>query len=306
MEVIKGKKTETKTEENSENKKELERLLYRKHSCETLLPIWSKGITLYTSYIDMLNVKIESKKTAEIDKHKYQVEIYNNRLALDNLITQFKLTQREYKHFLLPKIEKLASEKEKKKLNFDAIDEVCKTAAQNKIFATKKPNPANVELVEVNQLLDKHVTILEKYSKELQKQLEVEKDLFKISQYQKEMFDISLALTVNSKRLENRIDYYENQFLPAFKSDMAECKKLLPKYLERAKEFIEINIDPKLKFLLDEHSNHKKDEEQLWLFYTALRERVDSIIKELSVNYKIDFKNSKQKKKFERLLTPLR
>ncbi len=286
----------------SDTEKQLKSLLYRKHSCEQQMPIWSKGITVYTSYIDMLNVRISEEKISNEDKLKCQVEIYDNELKLKNFITQFNLTKREYKHFLLPKIEELATDEEKKEIDFDGINEIEKKTAKNEIYSSYVPTPANIELCEINELLNTHINILENLSKELKVKLENEKDLFKISKYQKELFDTHLNILNNKKRLQDRIEYYENQFYPQYQKDMEEAAKLLPVYLERAKELEKLNIDRKLTFLLQEYENHKEDKEKLWLFYTALRQRIDSIIQELNVNSLL---GKTKDKKIRKLLTPI-
>jgi hypothetical protein len=295
MKVIKKKIDTEKTQE-------LEKLLYRKHSCETLMPIWSKGITIYTSYIDMMKIKINDDKVSEEEKLKAQLEIYDNESKLKNFITQFKLTQREFKHFILPKIEELATKEDKENIDFDSINEIVKQTAKNEIYNSYEIQPENIELIEVNTLLNSHIKILEQYGEQLKLKLDNEKDLYKISKMQKELFDINLNLINNKKRLGDRLDYYENQFYPQFIKDMKEAEIFLPKYLKKASQIVELNIDKKLHFLLDEYEKHKEDEEKLWLFYTALKQRVESILKELADNTLL---GKTKDKKIIKLLQPI-
>ena len=72
---------------------------------------------------------------------------------------------------------------------------------------------------------------------------------------------------------------------------MIEADKNLESLLERAKEIIKLGIDIKLKFLLDEYEKNKKDREKVWLFYTALKSRLNKIGVEMMKN-KSQFKDN--------------
>jgi hypothetical protein len=262
---------------------ELEKLLYRKKSCEKLMSIWHTGIKAYSVFLDEQNKIIDSESKSKIEKSTARVIIYDNELKLNNFITQYKLTKRELVHYLLPKIEEIATEEEKEKISFDE-DYAEPSLRQNTYFQKCKQNPANIELAEVNKLLFDHIVVLEAYREEIIKQLKNPLNDYQYAELNKKLFDVELNIMSNEKRLNDRMDYYHEQFLPKFNSDMKEARKLMPKYLAKAKSIIELNIDFKLKYLLEEYDKYKDDEEQLWLFYTALRARVQSVQKELKEN----------------------
>ena len=95
------------------------------------------------------------------------------------------------------------------------------------------------------------------------------------------MFDSINHIQTLRKRLNERKEYYVDTFLPKYKIELAEAKSRLKKYLEMAEEVVKLNIDYRMKFLLDEYDKHKKEEENLWLFYTALKTRLKNIQEEL-------------------------
>ena len=83
------------------------------------------------------------------------------------------------------------------------------------------------------------------------------------------------------KRLNERKEYYLKTFLPKYKIELAEAKEKLDYYLEIAKEVASLNVDYRMKFLLDEYEKHKNEEENLWLFFTALKTRLKNVQEEL-------------------------
>ena len=97
---------------------ELEKLLYRKKSCEKLMSIWHTGIKAYSVFLDEQKKIIDNESKSKIEKSTARVIIYDNELKLNNFITQYKLTKRELVHYLLPKIEEIATEEEKEKISF--------------------------------------------------------------------------------------------------------------------------------------------------------------------------------------------
>ena len=65
---------------------------------------------------------------------------------------------------------------------------------------------------------------------------------------------------------------------------MEEADKNLELMLERAREIVKLNIDIKLNFLLVEYEKNKGDREKVWLFYTALKARLNRVAKEMRRN----------------------
>ena len=270
--------------------KKLEKLLYRKNSIEKTMPIHAQQLKVLSKLITELK---KDKKNL-----KKQIEDYDLEKQLNDVIVTLKLEQREYNHYLLPQIEEEKTSQDN--INFDSLEKITKQIHKNQFFNNFDVLPANVEIVEINNSLAEHIKILEK----LEKQLAEFKsgDALEMARIEKDLFDTNLNLLGNKIRLEKRIEYYNNQFLPKYKKELKEAKKYLGEYLAKAKEISTLNIDHKLTFLLSEYDKHKKEDEKLWLFYTALKQRVDSILVELKENTML---GKTKDKKMTKLLTPV-
>jgi uncharacterized protein YqfB (UPF0267 family) len=270
--------------------KKLEKLLYRKNSIEKTMPIHAQQLKVLSKLITELK---KDKKNL-----KKQIEVYDLEKQLNDVIVTLKLEQREYNHYLLPQIEEEKTSQDN--INFDSLKKITKQIHKNQFFNNFDVLPANVEIVEINNSLAEHIKILEK----LEKQLAEFKsgDTLEMARVEKELFDTNLNLLGNKIRLEKRIEYYNNQFLPKYKKELKEAKKYLGEYLAKAKEISTLNIDHKLTFLLSEYDKHKKEDEKLWLFYTALKQRVDSILVELKENTML---GKTKDKKMTKLLSPV-
>ena len=70
-----------------------------------------------------------------------------------------------------------------------------------------------------------------------------------------------------------------------FNEELKEAKEKIESYYNRGLEMQKSGVDPALGFLLEKYEEKKSDDESLWLFYTALRNRINSIIKELKTNH---------------------
>jgi len=264
---------------------ELEKLLYRKNSAENLLTIWEKGIQMYSNFINECDKVISNKKRyskmerALAEKEKHEAEI-----PLRHYSASWKLTKREVKHHIIPSIEKIATDEEKKNIQFDDLEAKMKELSENSFFASTEKKPDNVELIEVNKLTNEYLKNLKELSKSLQDKIKEENDPYTDAKLKKELFDTNLHIVTLEKRLEERLDYYNNQFLPKYEKDMKDAERRLPEMLDRAKEIIDLGVDPKMMFLIGEYEKNKHDKEKTWMFYTALDKRLNNISKEVMRN----------------------
>ena len=190
----------------------------------------------------------------------------------------------EYENYIIPEIEKLVSEEEKNKIEFKDAEKIAKELAHIEIFGSHSKQPDNVELIKVNQDIEKHINLLENLLHSLQEKINSAESDYEKAKLNLEMFQTNLKIVTNQKRLQERLDYYNNNFKPVYDADMKEAEKYLELYLERARDIIKLGVDIKLGFLLQEYEKNKDDQEKVWLFYTALKSRIKKISKEMRRN----------------------
>lgn len=262
----------------------LEKLLYRKESTIRLMNIWSKGIKMYSEYIKECNVILKNKKSSKLQKIQCEKDIHESEIPLKHYITSFKQAKMEYENYIIPEIEKLVSEDEKDKIEFKDAEKIAKELAHIEIFGSHSKQPDNVELIKVNQDIEKHINLLENLLHSLQEKINSAESDYEKAKLNLEMFQTNLKIVTNQKRLQERLDYYVNHFKPVYDADMKEAEKYLELYLERARDIIKLGVDIKLGFLLQEYEKNKEDQEKVWLFYTALKSRIKKISKEMRRN----------------------
>lgn len=262
----------------------LEKLLYRKKSTEKLMSIWKIGITMYSEFIDAIKEKSKDDSIDKLTSLKMQKEAHEADIHLKHYITSFKAAEREYFHYLIPEIEKVATEDEQKKIEFLSIEKVMGDLAEIEIFGSHSKQPDNVELVAVSKDIEQHIQLLKEMIEAASDRVGKVDDPVDKAWINLEIFKLNLQLATNMKRLSERNDYYFNTFKPKFDEEMIEADLYLEKYLERAEDLVKLGVDVKLQFLLDEYKKNKSDKEKVWLFYTALKARLHRIFNEMIKN----------------------
>lgn len=261
--------------------KKLEKLLYRKATLERLMNIWSKGIVLYNKYIDACKAVMADSNRTKLERAEAEKNMHEADIPLKHYITSFKLAKRDYEHYVIPEIEGLASERQKEEeIEFEDLNKKAEELAQLEVFGYKK-RPDNVELVDINNDLAHHIKLLKTLIEESNKKLQAEEDSYEKAKLEMAIYKYNLHLITAQKRLDERQEYYIKQFKPKYDKDMEECAIYLDQLLERAKQYVELEIDIKLPFLLQEYEKNKADKEKTWLFYTALKSRLRKIAKEM-------------------------
>jgi hypothetical protein len=257
----------------------LDKLLYRKNSSEKLMTIWSKGIKVYSDFIKELEAVTDKTDLDELPLSIAKKEIHEAEIPLRHYITSFKLTRREYENHIIPEIEKITSDEEKINIQFEDLDKKFEAVAENEIFKNYEKRPENIELIEVNESIRTHIDLLKNLIENTSEEITKTESPLTKSRLNVELFKYNLQLISNRKRLQEREDYYFNQFKPRYDKDMAEADKYLDKMLDRANEIVALGIDMKLPFMLKEYEKNKHDKEKVWLFYTALKSRLQKISK---------------------------
>jgi len=260
----------------------LEKLLYRKSATEKLLNIWSKGIKIYTEFIDTCEATL--KDESRTDLTEIRMKIHEARIPLNHYITSFKLARREYDNHIIPEIEKETTEEDRNGIEFKDLEAEANKLAQNEIFAKHEKQPDNVELIAVNDSLEKHIQLLENLVLNASAKVLNTDDTYEKAKLNLDIFKWQLNLITNKKRLEERLNYYTNQFKPVYDREMAEADIYLEALIERAHDLINLGVDIKLSFLLQEYEKNKGDKEKVWLFYTTLKSRLKKIGKEMRKN----------------------
>lgn len=259
----------------------LQKLLYRKATLEHDIFTRLAGANSYSKYVDAVTGKLDdlkgkNKKDADI----LRLEMYKNIVTLRELISVYKELQREYEHFIIPSISDTA---EKLGIELEGQEMINFAEKANEMVSKEHLNavellPANEELPQMIISYRALIELTEKVLDQSKKRLE-RGDLDELERSKLELFVYTenLRLSVLKRRHNARVEYHEKQFLPVYEKDMAEAKTLLPAYMSRAKEICRLGIDPKLCSMLQQYDSHKDDQEKKWLFYTALRKRVEEI-----------------------------
>ncbi len=270
-----------------ENK--LEKLLYRKEVIEFTLNKYQNGAKINMELCDVIKDKItKDNYDSNYEYWKLKSELIEIEIKAKNYVTSYKNTLREYKDFIIPQIDE-----ERKKLSNKDLDkieestqfkdyaETSKNLALYEIYGATTQTPANIEMPKIIDDIEKHLIILEEYKLECVKELKTNSEGYKGAKLRKEIFDTLNHIQTLRKRLNERKEYYLKTFLPKYEIELAEAKEKLDSYLDIAKEVAELNVDFRMKFLLDEYEKHKSEEENLWLFYTALKTRLKNVQEEL-------------------------
>lgn len=269
-----------KEEKNSKLKK----ALYRKASAEKGMAVWSKGIKIYSDFIDTCKDVTRDLSIDEATRNEARVKMHEAQVPLNHYITSFKLAQREIEHYILPEIENLTTEEEREGLAFKDLQKEYEDISNNEYFTKLEKQPDNVELEGVNKSLNEHIELLETMIEGCKERADKSKDTYEKAKINLDMFKYTLQLQTNKKRLKERLDYYNNQFKPRYEAEMKEAEQYLDLLIERANELVRLQVDIKLPFLLQEYEKNKEDEEKKWLFYTALKSRINNISKEMRKN----------------------
>jgi hypothetical protein len=269
----------------------LTKLLYRKAVLENNLEKFAQGLAVNSNLCDEIKKSLENDNLSNLDRARLEVEYDKVMWEARIFATNYKSTQRDYQHNVLPIIDMETSEEEKKSIDFKDLKQQAKELAENEIFGKAVKEPANIEHVEMIESIKNYLKLLKYTAKEIKHRLERDKRLkmLEICKLQKELYDTDVHIKCLEKRLNNRTDYYVNQFLPVYTVELAEAKEKLDAYYQRGVKLSEAGIDIQLQFVLEKYEEHKNSEERIWLYYTALKARVDSLIEEIKsdkVKYK--------------------
>lgn len=269
----------------------LTKLLYRKAVLENNLEKFAQGLAVNSNFCDEIKKSLENDNLSNLDRARLEAKYDEVMWEARIFATNYKATQRDYQHNVLPIIDMETTEEEKQSIEFKDLTQEAKELAENEIFGKAVKEPANIEHVEMIESIKKYLLILKNKFFEINSILEKPKELkmLEVFNLRKELYDTDVHIKCLEKRLSNRIDYYENQFLPVYTIELAEAKEKLDAYYQRGVKLSEAGIDIQLQFVLEKYEEHKNSEERIWLYYTALKARVDSLIEEIlsdKVKYK--------------------
>lgn len=269
-----------------EQLEQLKGTLYRKHSLEHTMNVLKKGGVVYSNYLAQIKKRLSDKNITAFEKAKLEKEFDANTWICRNFIQSFKECEREYNYHILPTVEEMLEQLQldKSSEQFINCNELAEELASQEIYGKTVPEPENVENLQIIGNYEKNIDITKRIIKGLNVRIPKCKDELDKAQMERELFDSNLQLIAMEKRLSVRKEYYYNVFLPKFNVEFEQAKIYLLPYLDRAKEFVRLGIDPKLTHLLNEYEKHKTEDEKLWLFFTALKTRVDQIIEYVELN----------------------
>lgn len=277
MELVKSKKIE--------DNKELTNILYRKEMLEKTMDVTSKQLILNENLRVEIENKLKDENLSPLEKARLEVELDKQTWEVRNFATTFKSNQREYQHYIVKRIEEIGKDYlTKDDVEFIDSQKKAKELASIELYGKTTHLPDNVEFKEIIKSETIYIETLKKLLTENQKASKKAKG-YELAKLQKEALDTEIHIQNLQKRLNNRITYFNEQFLPMFNEELKEAKEKIESYYNRGLEMQKSGVDPALGFLLEKYEEKKSDDESLWLFYTALRNRINSIIKELKTNH---------------------
>lgn len=257
-------------------------LLYKKDMSEKLMETFAKGVTLHSELIKEIKMKLESKKLSKLERVKLQIELNENEWKARQFSERFKLTRRDYQHYVIPQVDKIATDEEKQTIEFINHQKEAEKLAEYEMFGKAVKLPANIEHPFVIKNLEEQIENVYSFIDQARIVLnEGGLTFYESSKLKIELFDKELQLKTLIKRLNSRNEYYMEQFLPVYKVELAEAKEKVEAYYKRGNLIAKTGIDVQLQFILDKYSEHVNDEEKLWLYYTSLKNRVNGIIEEI-------------------------
>lgn len=281
MELVIGKKIKNK---------ELINLLYRKEILENTIEKTSKAIVLHNDLIKEIELKLKDKSLEPLEKCRLSVELDKEKWEVKTFVTTLKSNTREYEHYLKKRIEEIGKKDlTKDEVNFSEFKDIAKKMADVELYGSTAQLPDNIEFKEIIKSEQKYIKTLEKLVKENKKQSKTAKG-YELAKLEIERLDTEIHIQTLTKRLNSRIEYYTDQFLPTYTKELAEAKEKIDLFYKRGQEIAKLGVDVQISFLLQKYDEHKSDDEKLWLYYTALRNRVNAIIKEIKTNHKNDKK----------------
>lgn len=265
-------------------------LLYKKEMSEKLMAKYAKSVALYSELINEIKIKLENKKLSKFEKSKLQIELDEYEWKARSFSERFKLTRRDYQHYVIPNVDKLATEEEKKEIEFINHQKEAEKLAEYEMFGKAVKLPANIEHPFVIDNLEKNIQYVEEFINQANHVIN-NGVLFpyELAKLKLELFEKELHLQTLKKRLNSRNEYYIEQFLPVYKVELAEAKEKVEAYYKRGNLIAKTGIDVQLQFILDKYSEHVNDDEKLWLYYTSLKNRINGIIDVIKKD-KVQFK----------------
>lgn len=276
------KKEKLTKERKSILQEKLNKLMYRKAALEHDIMVRLKGANIYSKYIDAL----QNKKTNSIeDRDILQLKSYKAVIKTREYISVYKELKREYDYSIVPSISEIVEELGLKMDDAQVIDfdkRAKEMVDQTKIDAVEVL-PSNVELPEVIESFNDMIELTKKVISAAKEKTVFVDDLQR-AENEMIIFKEELRLKALQRRQDARVKYYTEDFLPKYEAEMKEAEQLLPAYLKRAKLICQTGIDLKLCSMLEQYESHKEDNEKLWLFYTALKKRVEEIRNHILLN----------------------
>lgn len=271
----------------------LQNLLLGKKITEDAISELKNRFSLLQNFDKAIREKLNSKNLDEYEKSKLNIELINNEWEGKKVAETLKAKLSVYDTYFIQEIEKEIKTSKIKPINkieWLELEKETDALKEYELWGKSAKMPATEEHPFVIEDYKKQILNLENIIHFGMKKHSSEKDEYQKALLEKEVFDAKIHLRTLTKRMNSRIEYYNNQFLPTYKIQLAEAKKYVESFKERAELVFKYTADVPLKMMLDKYSEHVKEDEKLWLFYTALKDRVLKSISFILENKK-DFPN---------------
>jgi chaperonin cofactor prefoldin len=248
------------------NNELLQGLLYRKEVAELHIEVLEQGIKTYTDFIDWVDKQENFFEFNQCLAFEYKAKAQELSVQHKNTIASYNECAQRIKNIMEkdPTITDIV---------FQDLKSRAEKMAENEIYGSVGDIPANVEQPKIIDEIKEYISLKEAAIAELEESESAVSSVL--------AFEYKRHIMTLQKRLNERLKYYNEVFLPIYEKDMKECRRYLDKYMERAKVFADSKIDIHLGVMLTEYKKHKHEKENLWLFYTVLRDRVDKCIEHL-------------------------
>lgn len=285
----------SKNKKSPEFKEKVKALLFKKKIYEHKVKVAQNGANIKLAYVKAMEDRLSQLEEGSYEHCKLQNDLLEMRRDARDWVSDFKQYNNYYGFGLDSELKDTLSKKEYSKLEWESWKEEAEKMAERDLYGEVVFVAENIELPKIISRIQEKIDALEGFVSMTRSAIENygDKDL-EYYRLVNELFDAETHLITLTKRLRKRQDYYVNQFMPVYEKDMKECAEYLDTYLQYTSMVIEYNIDPQIKYMIDHYEEIKGIEEEKWLFFTALRERLKSIAKELG-------KDMETVKKFPRL-----
>jgi hypothetical protein len=198
---------------NKKRQQKLEGLLYKKRILEHQIKVAGIGSEKSMKYAQELKKHIETIPDG-LEKSKLSFELMGVERTASDFVSDFKEFRKQYEDGLIGDIQQTIEREQFNEMEFHYIQGRAESLAQYEIYGKTVVKPANIELPVINESIQKEIDLIKNLSRQIQQRLDYDLSPLDKARLEKELFDLNLHSQTLQKRLNKRMEYYIEQFLP--------------------------------------------------------------------------------------------